>query len=240
MQKRRKITIILAVLVVVPVIVMYSLTRSACQAERMDLGLAVKPLRINDSEYDNQMNIALQELASHDKVFSGHDLAKASKVRGRLVGDLPSSSLTPMNDGDIYYRATHATLALYSNSVENVKIRGGAQLGSAFVISHTGIAATCFHALQYDIPFVVNARTFDGKKIGIRSILATFPQQDLAFIQLEGSEFEALPLRLDAPAGTPIRQLGHPLSVHFFMSNCLPRYTDFARRAKSAEVIFFV
>ncbi len=193
---------------------------------------------IRDAEYDRALIGALQRSAEGGRVFTPDDL-RAAVQRPLPAGlSLPAPRTAPLAEGDLFAHAGRATLAFYSATAKNARLGEGAGLGTAYVIHPSGIAVTCLHALRFDEPFALLAGTADGRAVGVTRILSVAPPYDLAFVQLEGEGFAALPLRGDAPAGTRVFALGMPLSVHFYLiAGLLSRYEAVANEVHGRGVV---
>ena len=225
-QFKRRLTYLLVLTAIIAAFVAGFSVRQAGSFIMRSPAPAASPVFIEDDQsYDDRMNLALRDLVKKGSIFSPDDLSKSIN-RAPVPTKLSiNPRATAVDDGELYRRSLSATLALYTNTVRGVNDMTGSQLGVAFVIEPSGLAVTCFHAIRFDEPFVMAACTADGWKIEVKRVVGVFPRQDIALIQLEGDSFASLPLRLDAPAGTRVRVLGHPLSMHFFMTEgLLARY----------------
>jgi S1-C subfamily serine protease len=174
--------------------------------------------QIDDQAFDEKMDAALRDRATAGQVFKTSDLLSAFNQPFRRTLKLPTTQKTVLEDGEIHSRAVRSTLAFFSNTVAGSTAQRGSRLGAAVIIDPSGLAITCFHAIRFNEPFVMVACTADGRQINIKSIISVFPRQDLAVIQLEDDSLDCLPIRTDAPPGTQVRALGHPLGMHFFMT----------------------
>lgn len=193
---------------------------------------------IRDAEYDRALIGALQRSAEGGRVFTPDDLRAAVQRPLPAVGPLPEPRTAPLAEGDLFAHAGRATLAFYSATAKNARLGESAILGTACVIHPAGIAVTCLHAMRFDEPFALLAGTADGRAVGVTRILSVAPQHDLAFVQLEGEGFAALPLRGDAPAGTRVFALGMPLGVHFYLiDGLLSRYEAVANEVHGRGVV---
>jgi S1-C subfamily serine protease len=175
----------------------------------------------DDQSYDDRMNLSLRDEVQRRSIFSPDDLSKSINRSPVPIASPAEPQSAAVDDGELYRRSVGATVALYTNTVKGVNDLTGSQLGVAFVVEPSGLAVTCFHAIRYDEPFVMAACTADGRKVAVKRIVGVFPRQDIALIQLDDDSFPCLPLRIDAPSGTSVRILGHPLSLHFFMIEAL-------------------
>lgn len=187
---------------------------AVCQAAGVVGGQVEMPL--DDAVYARLGKAIRHEAFSSNRVFRIADLAAAMNRREPL-GLVPATpAQTPLDDAALHERAARATFALYTLSEADYKSGNTARLGAAFLI-HPGIAATCFHAFKgLDEPFVAAGLTVEGRPVTVVKILALYPLEDLALLQVEGAGDTVLPLRPDTPAGVRVRAIGHPLNKYFF------------------------
>jgi S1-C subfamily serine protease len=171
---------------------------------------------LDDAVYARLGKAIRHEAFSSNRVFRIADLAAVINRREPL-GLVPATpAQTPLDDAALHERAARATFALYTLSEADYKSGNTARLGAAFLI-HPGIAATCFHAFKgLDEPFVAAGLTVEGRPVTVVKILALYPLEDLALLQVEGAGDTVLPLRPDTPAGVRVRAIGHPLNKYFF------------------------
>lgn len=188
---------------------------------------------VRDRACEQQALDALRAAAERGALFTASDLRSA--MHGPLPvpeRSLPSPRRIPLDESALFDHAARSTLALYCAGAKNARSMAGAQVGAAYVIHPSGIAVTCLHALRHSEPFAAAAVRSDGRIAAVTRILSVRPRHDLAFLQLDGGDWPAIPLRPDAPAGIRVRALGHPLGVQFFMiEGLLSRYEDIATGA---------
>ncbi|HPB10873.1 MAG TPA: serine protease [Kiritimatiellia bacterium] len=191
-----------------------ALWAAVCQAAGVTGGRVDVPL--DDAAYARMGKAVRHEAFASNRVFRIADLAAAMNRREPL-GLVPAApAQTPLDEAELHARAARATFALYTLSEEDYKTGNHARLGAAFLI-HPGVAATCFHAFKgVGEPFVAAGLTVEGRPVSVVNILALYPLEDLALLQVEGAGDTVLPLRLDAPAGVRVRAIGHPLNKYFF------------------------
>ena len=180
---------------------------------------------------------ALQKTAEQGPSFTPAQLREAiHRPLPAMDAAWPAVRTTPLGEETLFSHAARPTLALYTATVKDARSRTDAQVGTAFVIHPSGIAVTCFHALRFAQPFVITGITSDGRAVGVTHILSIFPRQDLAFIRFSGEGWNALPLRGDAPAGSRVFALGHPLGIHFYMiEGLVSRYENIAGNPSADE-----
>ncbi len=84
------------------------------------------------------------------------------------------------------------------------------ETATGFVLSSSGMIATCLHVLTKGELRGLAAMTRDGQVFGVRKVLAADKLNDLAVLQLDGSGFTPLPVSTRAPAGARVMVLSHP------------------------------
>lgn len=180
---------------------------------------------VDDASYARLGKAARHEAFSKKETFTAKDLAAAMNRREPLGLSPAPPATEALGDEAFHLRAARATFALFTLSEKDYRAGNNARLGAAFLV-HPGVAATCFHALKgLADPFAAVGLTVEGTPVKVKKILAVYPQEDLAFLQVEGGGDAALPLRPDAPAGMKVRALGHPLGKYFFaVEGMIARY----------------
>lgn len=86
---------------------------------------------------------------------------------------------------------------------------------SGFFISSDGILVTNHHVVSGTDKETFVVLSGDGRISAVTEVLATDAVADIAILRCEGSGFTPLPLRTDAPDGSPVGVWSHPNS-HFF------------------------
>lgn len=196
---------------------------AVCHAAGVTGGRVEVPL--DDAEFARLGKAIRHEAFASNRVFRIADLAAAMNRREPL-GIVPTRpTQVPLNEAELHERAARSTFALYTLSEEDYKMGNHARLGAAFQI-HPGVAATCFHAFNgLNEPFAAVGVTIEGRPVTVVKILALYPLEDLALLQVEGAGDTVLPLRPEAPAGTRVRAVGHPLNKYFFaVEGMIARY----------------
>ncbi len=171
---------------------------------------------LDDAAYARLGKALRHEAFSANRVFQIADLSAAMNRREPLG----LVAATPLRDtleaAVLHERAARATLALYTLSEEDHRMGNHARLSAAFLI-HPGVAATCFHAFKgLGEPFAAVGLTVEGRPVRVVKILALYPLEDLALLQVEGAGDTVLPLWPEAPAGIRVCAIGHPLNTYFF------------------------
>jgi serine protease Do len=86
-------------------------------------------------------------------------------------------------------------------------------LASGFAISADGVVATNYHVAANANAEAMGVMTADGRILPVREVLAADKAHDVALLRVEAQGLACLPLRDDAPAGTPVRCYSHPAST---------------------------
>ncbi len=180
---------------------------------------------VDDALYARLGKAVRNEAFAKKETFAAKDLAEAMNRREPLglSPRLPDTDV--LDDRTFHARAVRAAFVLTTLSEKDYLAGNSARLGVAFLV-HKGVAVTCFHAFKgLAEPFAVVGVTVDGLPVKVAKILAVYPLEDLAFLQVEGAGDAVLPLRTDAPAGMKVRALGHPLGKYFFtVEGIIARY----------------
>lgn len=86
-------------------------------------------------------------------------------------------------------------------------------LASGFIISTGGVIATNHHVAANPVGEAMGVLTSDGKFYPVIEVLAADEAHDVALIRIAANNLPALPLRDDAPAGSPIFCYSHPANA---------------------------
>lgn len=202
---------------------LFALPGGACAGEPVAGSDVEHP--VDDADYARQGRAARYAAFTNGETFTHQDLAAVMNRREPLgLSPIPPATQV-LSDEAFHERASRATLALFTISQQDFQSGKNARLGAAFMV-HKGVAATCFHAFKgLGEPFAAVGLTEGGSPVKVKKILAVYPQEDLAFLEIEGAGDEVLPLRADSPAGTTVRAIGHPLGKYFFtVEGMIARY----------------
>jgi serine protease Do len=109
---------------------------------------------------------------------------------------------------------------------------------TGFFITESGALVTAWHVLQppYILSLVVMTR--NGAVYPVNRLLAVDEVNDIAIVQVDGTDFTALPLaNIPAPQGTPVWVLSHPLWRYYtFTSGNVASYF-LARNLRAARTL---
>jgi len=83
-------------------------------------------------------------------------------------------------------------------------------LASGFAITADGVIATNHHVAAGATGEAMGVLTSDGQFYPVVEVLAANKAHDVALLRIDAKGLAFLPLRDDAPAGTPIRCYSHP------------------------------
>ena len=108
---------------------------------------------------------------------------------------------------------------------------------SGFMLTESGVCATCYHVINAPESQTLIAMTGDGRVVAVQEVLAANPNTDVAILRLAGSGFTALPVDSEAPVGASIRVISHP-DDHFFTfsEGIVSRYVSVPLERKAGEV----
>jgi S1-C subfamily serine protease len=127
--------------------------------------------------------------------------------------NLAPVSSTQLDGVAIYRLAAQASVLICSAYKCDKCTKWHHSLASGFAISAEGIIATNHHVAANVAAEAMGVMTADGRFFPVVEILATDKPHDVALLRIEAQSLTHLPLRDDAPAGTPVRCYSHPAST---------------------------
>jgi serine protease Do len=127
--------------------------------------------------------------------------------------NLAPVSSTQLDGVAIYRLAAQASVLIGSTYKCDKCTKWHHTLASGFAISADGIIATNHHVAANATAEAMGVMTADGRFFPVVEILATDKPHDVAILRVDAHGLTHLPLRDDAPAGSPIRCYSHPAST---------------------------
>jgi len=123
------------------------------------------------------------------------------------------SSGTPLDGADIYRRGAQASVLIGSAYKCDKCTKWHNTLASGFAITADGVIATNHHVAAGATGEAMGVLTSDGQFFPVVEVLAANKAHDVALLRIDAKGLAFLPLRDDAPAGTPIRCYSHPANT---------------------------
>lgn len=117
---------------------------------------------------------------------------------------------TPLEGAEIYRRAAQASVLIGSAYKCDKCTKWHNTLASGFAITADGVIATNHHVAAGATGEAMGVLTSDGQFFPVVEVLAANKAHDVALLRIDAKGIAFLPLRDDAPAGTPIRCYSHP------------------------------
>ena len=117
---------------------------------------------------------------------------------------------TPLEGAEIYRRAAQASVLIGSAYKCDKCTKWHNTLASGFAITADGVIATNHHVAAGATGEAMGVLTSDGQFFPVVEVLAANKAHDVALLRIDAKGLAFLPLRDDAPAGTPIRCYSHP------------------------------
>lgn len=115
-----------------------------------------------------------------------------------------------LDGAEIYRRAAKASVLIGSAYKCDKCTKWHNTLASGFAITADGVIATNHHVAAGATGEAMGVLASDGRFFPVVEVLATDKAHDVALLRVEAKDLAFLPLRDDAPAGTPIRCYSHP------------------------------
>ena len=141
-------------------------------------------------------------MCSSDLPAAGLELAARAGVAG-----------APLAGEEIYRRAARASVLIGSTYKCDKCTKWHHTLASGFAVSADGAIATNHHVAAGENGDAMGVMTADGRFFPVVEVLATNKAHDVALLRVAAKDLAYLPLRDDAPAGTPIRCYSHPANT---------------------------
>jgi len=120
---------------------------------------------------------------------------------------------TPLDGADIYRRGAQASVLIGSAYKCDKCTKWHNTLASGFAITADGVIATNHHVAAGATGEAMGVLTSDGRFFPVVEVLAANKAHDVALLRIEAKDLAFLPLRDDAPAGSPIHCYSHPANT---------------------------
>jgi hypothetical protein len=167
-------------------------------------------------------------------------LEQAKRTKTDLVRPAPPSR-TPLSAEETYRRAAAASVVIASAYKCDKCSKWHHTLASGFAISGDGVIATNHHVAAGATGEAMGVMTADGSFHPVVEVLAADKPHDVALIRIEAEGLTFLPLRDDAPAGTPIHCYSHPASTFgCFSEGVITRYYKMKEPERAGAVFMQV
>ena len=168
---------------------------------------------VDDHEIFQKLEAATSALAKKgDGPLSREDRLEQSKRTHTDAVRLPSKPFTgtPLEGAEIYRRGAQAAVLIGSAYKCDKCTQWHNTSASGFAITADGVIATNHHVAAGATGEAMGVLTSDGRFFPVVEVLATDKAHDVALLRIDAKDLAFLPLRDDAPAGSPIRCYSHP------------------------------
>ncbi len=168
----------------------------------------------DDRAIFQRLEQATAELAESGKspLTSAQRLEQCRRTLAAKVSFQAPAS-TPLRGEEAYRRAAAAAVLIGSAYKCTKCTRWHNSLASGVVVDADGVVATNHHVAAGEQGEAMGVLTADGRFFPVVEVLATDKAHDVALLRVEAKDLPFLPLRDDAPAGTPIRCYSHPANT---------------------------
>ena len=119
----------------------------------------------------------------------------------------------PLDGAEVYRRAAKASVLIGSAYKCDKCTKWHNTLASGFAVTADGVIATNHHVAAGATGEAMGVMTADGRFYPVVEILAADKAHDVALLRIDAKDLAFLPLRDDAPAGSPIRCYSHPANT---------------------------
>ncbi len=141
-------------------------------------------------------------------------------------------------DGPAIYRRAAAAAVLIGTAYKCDKCsKWHHTLASGFAVSADGVIATNHHVAAGSAGEAMGVMTADGRFFPVLEVLAADKAHDVALLRTDAKDLAFLPLRDDAPAGSPIRCYSHPANTFGCLSEgIIARYARMNESERNGAV----
>ncbi len=171
---------------------------------------------VDDRALFQRLEASTSALAEKGDNILKRDTRLEQCKRGTAAGlRLTSQKFTaPLSGEEIYRRAAQASVLIGSAYKCDKCTKWHNTLASGFVISSDGVIATNHHVAAGATGEAMGVMTADGKFHQVLEVLAADKAHDVALLRIDAKDLPFLPLRDDAPAGSPIRCFSNPANTY--------------------------
>jgi S1-C subfamily serine protease len=124
-----------------------------------------------------------------------------------------SATGAPLEGAEIYRRGAQAAVLIGASYKCDKCSKWHNTLATGFAVAAEGVIATNHHVAATANAEAMGVMTADGRFFPVREVLAADKAHDVALLRVDAKDLAFLPLRDDAPAGTPIHCYSHPAST---------------------------
>jgi serine protease Do len=170
----------------------------------------------DDRELFRKLEQQTNALAEKGDVAIGRSdrLEQCKRTRTDAVSlTVRSASGAPLDGAEIYRRGARAAVLIGSSYKCDKCSKWHNTLASGFAVAADGVIATNHHVAATANAEAMGVMTADGRFFPVREVLAADKAHDVALLRVDAKDLAFLPLRDDAPAGTPILCYSHPAST---------------------------
>ena len=200
-------------------------------AQRLNL-----PGEISDERIEDLLDAEADKLIQSGQTVRMKELLTQLNRRSCSV-QLPRPAPAKLSAADLVARARAGVLVIGDLFKCKKCPRWHVGASSGFMLTESGVCATCYHVVNVPESQTLIAMTGDGRVVAVKEVLAANPNTDVAILRLAGTGFTALPLDGDAPVGASIRVISHP-DDHFFTfsEGIVSRYVSVPLEKRAGEV----
>jgi len=140
-------------------------------------------------------------------------LEQCKRTRTDAVRLSGATAGPPLDGAEVYRRAAKASVLIGSAYKCDKCTKWHNTLASGFAVTADGVIATNHHVAAGATGEAMGVMTADGRFYPVVEILAADKAHDVALLRIDAKDLAFLPLRDDAPAGSPIRCYSHPANT---------------------------
>ena len=138
---------------------------------------------------------------------------------------LEPAHIQPLQGAELYRRGAAASVLIGTAYKCDKCTKWHHTLASGFAVSSDGVIATNHHVAASATAEAMGVMTAEGRFFAVVEVLATDEAHDVALLRIDATGLAFLPLRDDAPAGSPIYCYSHPAHTFgCFSEGIITRY----------------
>ncbi|MFZ9979488.1 MAG: S1 family peptidase [Opitutales bacterium] len=171
----------------------------------------------DDRQVFRRLELSVIALAEKDSGAVRRDArleqCKRPRTDALVLASRRVDDAVPLDGPAIYRRAASAAVLIGTAYKCDKCTKWHHTLASGFAVTADGVIATNHHVAASPSAEAMGVMTAEGRFFPVREVLAADKPHDVALLRVDAKDLAFLPLRDDAPAGTPILCYSHPAST---------------------------
>lgn len=165
---------------------------------------------VSDLTLKAQFEKKLGRLKDSDQTASTDRISSQLNEQKKIKRALPKGPSIPLTTASVYKNRKDGVLCLGNIYKCERCSNWHGNISGGFVITKDGLAVTNYHVMKSDKADAFGAMNIDGRLYTIKEVVASSEKDDLAIVQLQGTDFSPLPIAAAAPVGSNVTVISHP------------------------------